>query len=111
MKLKDIPFFVKFIFSCDNCEDCFSTTDSEMLKFVVNESSGEPISGLKIGQVLQFEPIDENPNKYKVIDIIIRHLFNDTDSHKYGFDSQDCTTSQGENKEWLFSLLIKLKLQ
>ncbi len=111
MKLKDIPYFVKFIFSCDDCEDCFSITDSEMLKFVIDESSREPIHELKIGQVLQFELIDENPKKYKVIDIIIRHLFDDTDSHKYGLDSQDCTSSQGENKEWLFSLLIKLELQ
>jgi hypothetical protein len=111
MKLADIPYFVKFIFSCENCDDCFSTTDSEMMKYVINESTGKPVIGLKIGQVLQFEPIDENLKKYKIQDIIIRHLFDDTDGLKYGFDSQDCVSSQGEPKEWLFSILIKLELQ
>lgn len=109
MKLSNIPFFVKFIFSCENCNDCFSTTDSEMLKYIVYESTGKPINDLRIGQIIQFEPLDENEKKYKIIDIIIRHLFEDTDTHKYGFDSQDCTESQGETKEWLFSILIKLE--
>ena len=47
------------------CDDCFSTTDSEMMKYVINKSVEKPVIGLKIRQVLQFEPIDENPKNIK----------------------------------------------
>ena len=111
MKLIDIPYYVKFIFSCDSNDECFSTTDSEMMKFIVNASNKEPISRLEIGQKIQFEPITENQNVYAITNIIIRHLFEDTDSHKYGMDSEDCLYTQGEQKEWLFSILIKTEIR
>lgn len=109
MKLIDIPYFVKFIFSCDNGE-CFSTTDSEMLKFIVDADTKKPIIKLNIGQKIQFESVADNSKIYEITDIIIRHLFEDTDSHNYGFDSEDCDYTQGEDKEWLFSILINTKL-
>ncbi|OJX49862.1 MAG: hypothetical protein BGO88_08920 [Flavobacterium sp. 38-13] len=111
MKLIDIPYYVKFIFSCDSNDECFSTTDSEMMKFIVNASNKESISRLEIGQKIQFEPIARNPKVYEITNITIRHLFDDTDSHKYGFDSEDCEYNQGENKEWLFSILIKTEIK
>lgn len=109
MKLTDIPYFAKFIFSNESTGECFSTTDSEMLKFVVTPTNRESITKLQIGQKIQFEPIEDNPKVHEITDIIIRHLFHDTDSHKYGIDLEDCTNSQGEDKEWLFSILINLK--
>ncbi|MDQ0064175.1 hypothetical protein [Chryseobacterium lathyri] len=109
MKLEQIPYFVKFIFSCENGE-CFSTSDSEMLKFIIDQNSNEKINKLYIGQKLKFEPIEENEKTYEITDIKIRHIFPDIDDHKIGFDMEDCEYSQGENKEWLFSILVSTKV-
>ncbi|AQW92982.1 hypothetical protein [Elizabethkingia anophelis] len=109
MELKDLPYFVKFIFSCEN-DECISTTDSEMLKYVIDKNTGEEIRSLYIGQNLNFEPIKENDKTYEIIDIKIRHLFHNTDYHNKGIDLQDCQYPQGEIKEWLFSILVSTKV-
>ena len=109
MKLEQIPYFVKFIFSCENGE-CFSTSDSEMLKFIIDKNTNEKIDRLFIGQKLNFEPTEENENTYEIIDIKLRHIFHDTEYHKKGIDMEDCEYPQGENKEWLFSVLISTKV-
>lgn len=109
MKLEHIPYFVKFIFSCENGE-CMSTSDSEMLKFVINKNTKEKIDKLFIGQKLIFEPVEDNDKTYEITDIKIRHIFDDTEYHKKGIDMEDCTYTQGENKEWLFSILISTKV-
>ncbi|WP_299009803.1 hypothetical protein [uncultured Tenacibaculum sp.] len=108
MKLKDIPYYAKFIFKTADNETCFSTTDFEMIKFIVDAHSDETINKLKIGQKIQFQPIEDNPDIYKVSDISIRHLYDDTETMSFGFDKEDCNINQGDRKEWLFSLLIKL---
>ncbi len=108
MKLTDIPYYAKFIFKTADNETCFSTTDFEMIKFIVDANSDQTINKLKIGQKIQFQPIKDNPETYQVADISIRHLYDDTETHTYGFDNEDCNERQGDKKEWLFSLLIKL---
>lgn len=108
MKLEQIPYFVKFIFSCENGE-CFSTSDSEMLKFIIDAKTKESISALSIGQKVMFEPTKDNNKTYEITDIKIRHIFDDTEMHKYGVDMEDCIYPQGESKEWLFSILISTK--
>ena len=105
MKISDLPYFVQFVFSSSN-GDCLSTSDQEMFKFIKYAESNNPVNRLEIGNIITFEPEGKT---YSIKDIIVRHIVDDTDIHKYGFDMEGCTEMQGEQKEWLFSILIKME--
>jgi hypothetical protein len=105
MKIKDLKFYVKFIFSSETDNVCFSTTDRDMLKNIeFHETSISPMD-YRVGDIIHFKP-DKNP--YVITDIRIRQLVEDTDVLNYGFDSEDCTNMQGAEKEMLFSILISM---
>jgi hypothetical protein len=106
MKVKDLPYYVKFIFSSDD-DDCFSTTDQELFKYIKYNGTDRPINDIRIGAEIFFEP--NTLKKYIVKDIVIRHLVDDLEVLKYGIDMEDCTQQQGELKKWLFSILVKLE--
>jgi hypothetical protein len=44
-----------------------------------------------------------------VSEILIQQIVDDLKSHQYGIDPDDCKV-QGEHKEWLFKILVKLRL-
>ena len=108
MLIKDIPFFVKFIFSGDT-GDCYSTTDIEIFEFIKYKSTNKAIYGIEVGDKIYFEP---NPQSkfYEVTNVKIRHLTKDTETQKYGIDSEDCTGASGKEKEYFFSILVNMKL-
>jgi len=106
MKIKDLNYYVKFIFSSASDNVCFSTTDRELLKSVEFHETGNSPMDYKIGDKIHFKP-DTKP--YEIIDIRIRQLTEDTEVFKYGFDSEDCTNQQGIAKDYLFSILISMK--
>ena len=105
MKIKDLNYYVKFIFSA-NDGGCISTTDVEMFEFVKYKNTDESVNSLKVGDEIYFIPNTEK--QYKVTDVIVRHIVSDTDALKYGIDSEDCTEHQGEYKEWLLSILVRI---
>lgn len=106
MKIKDLNYYVKFIFSSESDSVCFSTTDRQMLNHVKFHKTGNTPMDYKIGDIIHFEP-DKKP--YEITNIHVRQLTEDTEVFKYGFDSDDCTSQQGEQKEFLFSILISIK--
>lgn len=106
MKLNQIPYYVEFVFLSSN-DDCMSTVDNDMLQFIKDESTGEPITSLDIGDTIRFEPKN---NRYKVTNISIRHLFDDTNLTKAVFDLEGCTERQGKAKDWLFTVMVKMNL-
>ena len=108
MKIKDLDYYVKFIFSCSEKNVCFSTTDREFLKHVVFHKTGTSPMDYKIGDVLSFMPnIDV---AYEITDIRVRQLVEDTEILNYGFDSEDCAGEpQGVQKDYLFSILFTMK--
>jgi len=105
MKITDLDYYVKFIFS-DGEDMCLSTTDREMLNHVKSNNTGKTPTGYKVGDILQFSP-DETP--YEIKDIKIRGLIEDTELNKYGFDKEDCTQVQGEKKDFIFSINIRIE--
>ena len=111
MKVKDIPYYARFIFSGDNGA-CYSTTDKEILNFIIDRSTGEPIFNIKRGQKISFISSDGTNDEliYTVEEITVRHLVDDLELLKYGIDLEDCTQSQGDEKEMLFSILVEMKL-
>ena len=109
MKVNDLSYYAEFVFNSSN-GDCFATTDYEMFEFIKHDQSGEKVSSIRIGDVLVFEGAPGEPDKrYEVTDISIRHLFDDTDLMKYGIDLEGCTEMQGEPKEKLFGVLVKME--
>lgn len=105
MKIAELPYYVQFVFNSSN-GDCFSTADPEMFEFIKYADSGNPVNRLEIGHTITFEPEGKS---YIIEDIVIRHIVDDTDLHKYGFDMEGCTEMQGEAKEWFFSILVRMK--
>jgi len=103
MKISQLPYYVKFVFLCSD-QGCYSTSDIKMLEYIHNADSGKPISSLDVGDRIIFAP---NCGKvYKIASVAIRHLFDDTELMRLGFDCEDCTSMQGEGKEWLLKILI-----
>ena len=108
MKLKDIPYFIKFTFIGDEEDyNCYSLADRETLKFVKSKHSKESVSSLKTGDEIYFESDASDIKHYRITEILIQHIVDDTDSLKYGIDSEDCI-EQGEPKEWLFKILVRM---
>ena len=62
--------------------------------------------GYSIGDVINFEP-EKNP--FKITNILIRGLVEDTDMLKIGFDLADCENQQGVRKEALFIIHITIE--
>lgn len=107
MKIKDLDYYAKFIFSTiSDSGECYSTTDRELLKFIKNHQTGEIKNGFSIGDVINFEP--EN-KPFKITDISIRRMVDDTDLLKIGFDLSDCSNQQGILKEALFLVHITIE--
>jgi len=106
MKIKDLNYYVKFIFSSEMDDFCFSTTDRETLNNVVFNATGISPMDYKINDMIRIVP---NTQPYQIIDITIRQLIKDTSTSKYGFDIDSCANKQGIDKDYLFSILISMK--
>lgn len=104
MKIRDINYYVKFIFSSTDGRDCLSTTDKEILNFIKSEKTHKPTREYSVGDIIYLEA--DSDSKYKVTDIAIRQLVDDTDMLKIGFDRSDKTDITGEYKEPLFIIDI-----
>jgi hypothetical protein len=103
MKISELPYYVKFVFLCsDNA--CFSTSDIKMLEHIKSAESGEAVSYLEVGNRIMFAP--NTDTIYRITSVAIKHLVDDTELMRLGFDSEDCTSMQGEEKDWLLKILI-----
>jgi len=109
MKVKDINYYVKFIFSSLDGQFCLSTTDLEVLKLIKSEKTNESKRNYTIGDIVYFDSNEERNQKLKVTDVRIRRLVDDTENLKYGFDSSDCVNMFGENKEALFIIHVTIE--
>ena len=107
MKIRDIDYYAKFIFSTvSDTGECYSTTDRETLKFVKYHKTGNSMAGFSIGDVIDFEP---EKKSFKITNILIRGLVDDTNMLKIGFDISDCVHQQGVRKEALFIIHITIE--
>lgn len=109
MKVKNINYYVKFIFSSLDGQFCLSTTDLEVMKLIKSEKTNESKRNYTIGDIIYFDSDEERNQKLKVTDVRIRSLVDDTENLKYGFDSSDCENISGEYKEPLFIIHITIK--
>jgi hypothetical protein len=106
MKIKDLNYYVKFIFSTEDGNYCYSTTDREMLKNVeFHETNISPMD-YKVDDVIHFKP---ETKPFKITNIWIRQLVEDTEVFNFGFDSEGCTHQQGIEKEFLFTIQFTIK--
>lgn len=107
MKIRDIDYYAKFIFSTiSDSGECYSTTDREILKFIKNYNTGDSMNGFRIGDIINFEP-EKKP--FKITNILINRLVDDTELLKIGFDLADCESQQGVQKEALFLIHITIE--
>jgi hypothetical protein len=107
MKITDLDYYVKFIFSCEKENVCYSTTDRSMLKNIEFHETGNSPMDYRIGDVIHFNP-DKKP--YKITDIRISQLIEDTEVLKYGFDSEDCVGEpQGKVKDYLLTIRVTMQ--
>ena len=104
MNIAELPYYVQFVFSASN-GDCMQTTDPELMDFIKRGDSNERAHRLKVGDVIRSEP---EGKKYKITEIVIRYLYDDTELMKYGIDLEGCVESQGETKDALFGVLVKM---
>lgn len=107
MKIKDLNFYVKFVFStiAENGE-CHSTTDRELLMCIKSFKTDKSMMNYDIGDEIYFDPIK---TPYKITNIVIRRLVEDTDILKIGFDPSDCANQEGEHKDALFIIHITIE--
>ncbi len=104
MKISELPYYVKFVFLCSDGA-CYSTADIAMLNHIKKPGSEQRVFSLDVGDSIVFEPDGEKV--YRITEVAIRHLVDDTDTMRLGVDTEDCTSMQGRPKEWLLKVLIK----
>lgn len=104
MKISELPYYVKIVFLCSD-QACFSTSDIKMLKHIKRADSEDPISSFEVGDRIIFAP--DADKIYQISSVAIKHLFDDLDLMRLGFDSEDCTSMQGEEKDWLLKILVR----
>lgn len=108
MLVKNIEHYPKFVFICENCGDCYATSDIEFLKSVKSKSTKTSVYALEIGDQIFFEP-DSN-KVYQIKNIKITHIVDNLEILNFGFDSEDCTNAQGEDKQWLLKIKVEMDL-
>lgn len=107
--ISGLPYYANFVFMSTNSDACFSTADIDLIKNHLKYSDNEnEVYSLQIGNTIYFDPNDTLD--YRITDIQIQDIVADTEITKYGFDSENCTAIQGENKEHLFKVLIYMEL-
>jgi len=104
MKIPELPYYVKFVFLCSD-QECFATSDFRMLKHIKSAETGEPVCSLDVGDRIVFAPSADKI--YRITSVAVKHLLDDTNQMRLGFDSEDCTSMQGEEKDWLLKILIR----
>lgn len=107
MKISELPYYVKFVFLCEN-DTGYSTADFNLLSLIQDANSGKRIYALEVGQRLIFEP--QSDKIYRVTSIAVKHLFEDTKDMLLGIDLEDCPM-QGDAKEWLLKILVRMELE
>jgi uncharacterized protein (DUF111 family) len=107
MKIKDIDYYAKFIFSSIDGQNCLSTTDKDVLNEILSEETDEIKTGFTIGDVIFMKSFKDL--KFKITDICIRRLVDDTKMVNIGFDFSDCKNWSGKNKEPLFIIQITIE--
>jgi len=106
MKIKDVKFYPRFILSTIDGKNCLSTTDLEVLKHIKSNKTNATMRDYTIGDVIYF---DSDVERFKVINILIRRLVDDSQTLNIGFDTSDCDCPQGEIKEPLFIIHITIE--
>lgn len=105
MKIEDLPYYVKFVFLCGDIGH--STADINLISLIKNADTRERIYSLNVGDRIIFEP--ESDKVYQISSISVNHLLEDTKDMLLGIDLEDAEPMQGERKEWLLKILIKMK--
>jgi hypothetical protein len=111
MEIKNLKYYVKFVFNCEDTEETYSTSDIEELRFIQEEQNGElfPLSALKIGDKLAFNKPNSIIKKYKVTDISIGDIDDDLDLPKTGiYLLKDSLETTGKPKKWLLSIFVSM---
>ncbi|GEM_PF-2622018 len=107
--IKNIPFYVKFVFNCEEPERCYSTTDVEALMKI--ESAflpGLPLSAVRVGDKLVFKSDSDYPETYEVTGVDVHDI--QDDFRRKGSNSRDCIGYFGEKKEALLSIYVTMVL-
>lgn len=107
MRIKDIDYYVKFIFSSIDGQNCLSTTDKEVLNEMKSKKTDETKTGFKIGDVIYMKSFKDLT--FKITDIQIARLVDDTKLVNMGYNISDCANWSGVNKEPLFIIHITIE--
>lgn len=113
MLIKDLPYFVKFVFVINNSDVGYATTDIEQFKNIQLEFNDRltDFVAIRIGYILSIkEP--ENDKRYKITDIAIKNIVEDTKNVNLGSDKEDIKDEYmiGLHKKYLFSIFIYMDL-
>jgi len=106
MKITDLDYYVKFVFSTDDGEFCFSTTDRDMLNEIKFHNTDNIPGDYQIGDKLRFGEVKA---QFEITNIKIKQLIEDTEVLGYGIDTNDCTQHSGMKKDHLLKIQITLK--
>ena len=107
MLVKELPFYVKFIFK-SNGENglSISTTDIDFIKSIKYSETNDSINRLEISQKIVFDKYQDDI--YQITEISISNLVENTDSLNYGININDCIIPNGETKQHLFTIKVDL---
>lgn len=105
MKVSEIGFYPIIIFKADDESFCVSIANVELFQSIKYIKSKQKITSLEIGSEIYFE-FDGDLLYFKITDISINRIVEDTNSFQYGYDDEICGNIQGTPKELLFKVLI-----
>ncbi|MHC1776251.1 MAG: hypothetical protein AB9834_12670 [Lentimicrobium sp.] len=106
MKVENLDYYAKFIFSSEDDAFCLSTTDIKVLRQIKSCQTDEIKRDYSIGDVIYFDTDEERDIKMKVIDIRIWGIVDRTETLNSFIDSSECKVQYGKINEPLFLIRI-----
>lgn len=114
-KASSLPFYPRFVFTCNDDGKCFSTADLDYLRHIkdADDPHGHDITQFVPGQLLKFTWADNNDQvaikQYEVEKLEVHQIKYDTDEPTYGMNSNDCIEVAGKSKKHLMEIYVFLK--
>jgi hypothetical protein len=105
MKVKNLNYYPLFIFKSSNY--CFQTADNDLLQYIFDIDKNVK-TNFRINDVMLFKMDNGNYRKFKITNIEINNVVDDTDLNQMGIISYGCSETVGKYKDELMFNFIEM---
>lgn len=106
MKVNQLNYYPLFIFKSETF--CFQTADNDLLQYIFDNEMNVK-TNFRVNDEMNFQMEDGNFRKFKITEIEINNVVDDTELNQMGIISYGCSTTVGKQKEEPMFIYIKME--